>query len=52
LLWAKTLKSQAISGSGNERPAAFELTPANSYQRLLSFADKDLEKPASPSEQR
>lgn len=28
----------------NEKAAAFDLTPASSYQSLLSFADKDLEK--------
>ena len=31
-------------GSGSEKAAAFDLTPANSYRSLLSFADKDLEK--------
>jgi hypothetical protein len=31
-------------GSGNEKAAAFDLTAAKSYQNLLSFADKDLEK--------
>jgi hypothetical protein len=31
-------------GSGNVKAAAFDLTPVNSYQSLLSFADKDLEK--------
>ncbi|MHC4496452.1 MAG: hypothetical protein ACYSYM_11600, partial [Planctomycetota bacterium] len=30
--------------SGNEKAASFALTSDNSYQNLLEFADKDLEK--------
>jgi len=30
--------------SGNEKAAAFDLTPENSYRNLISFADKDLQK--------
>jgi hypothetical protein len=32
------------SGSGNEKAGRFDLTAANSYEKLLSFAGKDLEK--------
>jgi len=43
-VWDEMCVSCHKSGSGNEKAGRFDLTATNSYENLLLFAEKDLEK--------